>query len=278
MPFLPQISLVMRIQHLNPDDCRRYYTDAKKRVEEFEFRNQTSWFFQAHSLVQLAKIAYAIGHPFSESRSCLRQATEAFRELFALRGTTFSRRIRYKGGKPLPEETISGDGYSSVDSFDAALTALTIRDFDLARDLVTLAGPSPNASVVSPRSEVCTTNQQTLSHALNSLLASDRALARHEASKLAVRTATKIEKQIGLMIAAIATGGDVLTERGALLDYHEQLAVRRDNHLDSSFWLCMPALGLSFLSIHFGEFEFSDLETDSVYCPIGLLAGSEAAD
>jgi hypothetical protein len=30
-------------------------------------------------------------------------------------------------------------------------------------------------------------------------------------------------------------------------------------------------LGLSFLAVHFGQYESADLETDSVYCPITVL-------
>lgn len=267
----------MRIKHLNVDDCRQRYVAEKTRVEEFKCRQQTSWYFQANALVRLAKIAYAVGQPLSECRSWLRQATNAYRELFALRGTTFSIRTNYKDGKPLPAEKIPDDGYTSVDSFNAAVAALAIHDFDLARELVQLAGHSPNANLVSPRSEVCTNNEQTMSHALNALLESDLELASREASKLAVRRATKIEKQIGLIISAIATDGDVLSERDALLLHHENLASRRDNQINVSFWLCLPALGLSFLSISFGQYAFADLETDSVYCPMAMLTESETA-
>jgi hypothetical protein len=55
------------------------------------------------------------------------------------------------------------------------------------------------------------------------------------------------------------------------LFYHEKLASQRDNQHDSNYWLCLPALGLSFLAVHFGQYEPADLETDSVYCPIAVL-------
>lgn len=265
----------MRLKYLDPDYCQKGYIAVRQRVEAFEFRGQSSWYFHAHDLVSLAKKAYALGLPLAETRSWLRQATAAYRELFALRGTSFSRRIRYKDGKPLPEETVATDGYTSVHSFNAALAALTLGDIDRARELVELAGHSPNAAFVSPRSEICTTNQQTLSHALNALLASEMDLASHEAGKLAVRRATKIEQQIALMISAIARGRDVLAERDALLFYHEKIASQRDNQRNCGYWLSLPALGLSFLAMHFGEYEPADLETDSVYCPIALFADSK---
>jgi hypothetical protein len=266
----------MRINYANFDCCQQYYDATKNDVEEFEFQDQYSWFSQAHALVRLAKTAYALEHPLSECYECLRKAVDAYRELFALRGTSFSKVTKYKDGKPLPEETVPSDGYTSVDSFDAGLVCLTIGKVDLARELVELAGHSPEAKLVSPRSEVCTTNQQTLSHALNALLAGDSDLARHETSKLGVRRAPKIETQIGLMISAIATKGDLLTARNELLFYHEKLAKQRDNQNIATYWLSLPALGLSFLSMHLGQYRPADLESDSVYCPTALFAESAA--
>lgn len=266
----------MRLKHLNLDDCQQLYTAEKKRVEEFVFRRQDSWYFHANGLVRLAKIAYAMGNPLLECRSWLRQATDAYRELFALRGTTFSKHTKFEDGKPLPEETIQEDGYTSVDSFNAALAALAIQEVALGRELVELAGPSPNAQLVSPRSEVCTTNEQTLSHALNALLASDLDLASHEAGKLAVRRATQFEKQIALTISAIATDGDVVAELDALLFFHEKLALRRDNISDPTYWFCLPALGLASLSVHRGQIARTDLTEDNVYFPVELLFLSDA--
>src|SRR5688572_3704515 len=121
----------MRLNYLHPDECHKLYSGAKQRVEAFEFRGQSSWYFHASELVRLAKTAYALGRPLAECRTWLRQATTAYRELFALRGTSFSKKTIYKDGKPLTEETVSSDGYSSVESFDAALASLTLGDFDL---------------------------------------------------------------------------------------------------------------------------------------------------
>jgi hypothetical protein len=265
----------VRLKYLDPDNVRIRYIAERKRVEELELRGQSSWYSQANALVRLAKLAYALGLPLAESRSWLQQATAAYRELFALRGTTFYKQTRYQDGKPLPEETLADDGYTSVDSFNAALAALTLQNINLARELAELAGHSPSAALVSPRSEVCTTNEQTLSHALNALLASEMDLASREAGKLSARKATNIEKQIALTISAIATNGDVLTERDALLFYHAKAATRHENQLDASFWLCLPALGLSFLAMHFAGYQPADLETESLYCPVALLTESE---
>jgi hypothetical protein len=267
----------MRLKHLDPEYWQKNYIKAKEQVEAFEFRGQSSWFFHASDLVRLAKTAYALGRPLEESRSWLRQATNAYRELFALRGTSFSHRGRFENGKLIPEETVASDGYTSVDSFHAAMAALTLGDIDLARELVELAGHSPNGAFVSPRSEICTTNQQTLSHALNALILSDMDLANHEAGKFAVRRATKLEQQIALTISALATKRDVLAERDALLFYHEKIASQRDNRHDISYWLCLPALGLSFLAMHFGRYAPAELTTDCVYCPIALFTGSQTA-
>jgi hypothetical protein len=266
----------MRISYLDLDYCHQRYTADRKRVEEFRPCGQASWYFQAHTLVGLAKTAYALGRPLAEVRFWLREATVAYRQLFTLRGTSFSRRTTYKDGKPEVEEKIPDDGYTSVDSFEAALVSLSLRDIDLARNLVELAGPSPNAALVSPQSEVCTTNEQTLSHALNALLASQMEVADHGARKLTVRRATNIEKQIALTISAIANGGDGMAERDALLFYHEKLAARRENQTDASYWISLPALGLSSLAMHFRGYERADLRTDSVYCPVALLTESEA--
>jgi len=261
----------MRLKYLDSAYCQQRYADEVKSIETSGLRGQSSWYFRANAFVRLAKTAYALGLPLAESRSWLRQATAAYRELFALRGTSFSKRTRYRDGKPLPEETIPEDGYTSVDSFNAALASLTLQDIQCAQELVELAGNTPNAAYVSPRSEVCTTNEQTLSHALNALLSSDMDLAKREAGKLAVRSGTRIEKQIARIMSAIATDGDVLAERDTLLFYHEQAASRRDSQLDASTWLSLPALGLSFLAMSIRKYESAALATDSIYCPIALL-------
>lgn len=265
----------MRLSHLNPDDCQQRYDADLQCVDVFEFRNQSSWYFHANALLRLAKVSYALGCPIEECQMWFRRATHAYRELFSLRGTSFTKVTRYKDGQPLPEETIAEDGYTSVDSFNAACSALAVHDFRTARELVHIAGHSPNAKLVAPRSEVCNSNEQTISHALNALLDADLALANREAGKLAVRRATKVEKQIGLIISAIATNGDVLTERDALLFYHEKLATRRDNQLDCGLWICLPALALTSLAIHVGPYSTADLATKCVYCPLEMLAEPE---
>lgn len=261
----------MRLKYLHAPDCQRRYEDERNRVTAFQVRGQSSWHTQACSLVRLAKIAYGIGRPLDESRSYLRQATAAYRETFALRGTTFATHIKYKDGQPVGEERQYSDGYTSVDSFVAALAALCMQDLALARELVTLAGHSPNAALVTPRSDICNSNEQTLSHALNALVIDDVELAKQEASKLEVRRGTRMEKQLASTISAIAANGDFLNELQALLFYHEKLALRRDNLHDPGYWFCLPALGLSYLAIHYGSLDPAALPTDSVYCPRDLL-------
>jgi hypothetical protein len=265
---------IMRLKYLISDDCRQRYAIERDSVQNFDGQHQGSWYFQAYALVRLSQIAYAIGHPFAECRFWLHQATSAYRELFALRGTSFSKRVMYKDGKPLPEETISDDGYTAVDAFNAALASLAIQDIELSRELIELAGRSPNANLVSPRSEVCTTNELTLYHALIALLAADMDRANREANKLTVRRGTQIEKQIGLIISAIATRSDVVTEVGTLLYYHEKLALRRDHLSDTTYWFCLPALGLSQLAICLGQISHSDLQIDNAYFPVELLLAS----
>ena len=94
----------MRIKYLNAEYCQLRYADEQARVAAFQFRNQSSWYSHAHNLVRLAKIAYALGKPLEESRSYLRQATGAFKELFALRGTLFYTTTKYENDKPVKLE------------------------------------------------------------------------------------------------------------------------------------------------------------------------------
>lgn len=266
----------MRLKYVNPNDCQRRYADEKARIAEFQFRNQSSWYSHANSLVRLAKISYAVGNPLDECRSYLRQATDAYRELFALRGTSFTTHIKYENDQPVSEERVADDGYTSVDSFVAALAALSVQNVPLARELVTLAGQSPNAALVSPQSEVCNSNEQTLSHALNALLAKNLPLAYREASKLQFRRGSQMEKQTATTISTIATEGDVLAELNALLSCHEKLAVRPDHLTDASFWLCLPALGLAYMAVHLGSIQRTDLKTESIYCPADFLLPPES--
>lgn len=268
----------MRFQGLSEELCQQFYDADRKRIEEFEFRNQTSWYFHARELVTLAKTAFALGRPLNEVRGWLEQAVSAYRELFLLRGTTVSKRVSYKDGKPLPEEFVPSDGYTSNESFEAALTALTLRDVNAAKELVKLAGDSPEASLVSPTSQVCTTNQQTLSHGLNALLASEMELAKRVASKVAFGRANHIEKQIALTMIALAEADYPLaiSERDALLFYHEKAAKRSDHQFDRDLWLSLPGLGLTFLALHLGGCLPAECRSTSLYCPIELLIEADA--
>jgi hypothetical protein len=261
----------MRLKNLEPEYGQRCYDDALQHIESFEPRNQSSWYFHAHGLIRAASTAYVIGLPLSESRAWLQKATEAFRQLFALRGTTFTKTTRYRAGKPLPEETIAEDGYTSHDSMLAVYAALILGDVPLAKSLVDLAGPSPNDRLVAPRSQVCTTSVQKLSHALNALVAGDLELAEREANRPKIRRGTKTDRLLADAFSALATGGDALTARDEILKHHATQAKRDLNPAASSFWLCFPALAVSALAMHLQGCELSQLETDSVYCPIGLL-------
>jgi hypothetical protein len=177
----------------------------------------------------------------------------------------------YQDGQPLPEETIVDDGYTSVDSFDAAILALTVCDVATARELVNLAGNSPNAELVSPQSEVCTSNQQTLSHALNALLAGDLNQAQVEARKLEGRKGNRHDKRLGSILGAIAADSDVLGELEGLLHNFAKEAKRNEKQLHTNCFLCLPALGLAQLAISLGEIELADLDPDNPYAPPALL-------
>ena len=261
----------MRLKQLDAAYGQFCYDNAVNLVTEFEFRRQSSWYFQSGTLVRLAQIAYAIDHPLDECRDWLRQATQAFRELFLLRGTTVSTVTKYKNGQPANTIEVADDGYTSKESFLAALVALALQDDKLARDLILLAGPSPNARLVSPQSEVCTSNEQTLSHALNALIQNDDSLAEREAAKLSVRRGSQMEKQIAELITAIATSGDAAGQLQALLSCHKKLAIRRDNLLSPQFWLCLPALGLASLALMRKRLDRSELPDDNPYFPTSLL-------
>lgn len=259
----------MRIPYLIFEDTTRHYQETLARLAAFEVRArpQSSWFFHAHDLVTAANLAYALGNPLTESRKWLCESLNAYRNLFSLRGTGYCSQVTYHDGKPGPEEKVFSDGYTSVHSFEAALASLSVQDVAQARSLVELAGHSPGAEYVSPQSEVRTSNQQTLSHALNALLMDDPALAQREAGKLGVRRGTQFEKQVAVTILAIATDGDVLSELDALAFYHAKLAKRRNCWTVASYYLCLPALGLAHLATHYGRIEHADLTRDNVYAP-----------
>jgi 1,2-phenylacetyl-CoA epoxidase PaaB subunit len=263
----------MRFPYLVTEDCLKRYEDTFGNVSQFQAqdRKQDAWFFHAHALIRLANLAYVIEHPLSECRAAFRDSVGAYKELFSLRGTSYSLRTTYKDGVAQPEEKVFSDGYTSVDSFDAAMACLITEDIASARRLVELAGHAPCPEVVSPRSEVCTSNQQTLSYALNAMLADDFELALREAQRVTVRRGNQMEKQIAAILAAIAGERDVLTELDTLLFYHEKLAKRRENWLNSSYYLCLPALGLSSLAIQLGRFKLADLSVDSMYAPWAML-------
>src|SRR5262245_43791782 len=108
----------MRLKHLQFEYLRERYEGDKNRVAEFQPLGQTRWYFHANDLSRLSKVSYALGNPLDECRSSLRHSAAAYRELFALRGTSFYTQTKFKNGEPLGEERIATDGYTSVDSFN----------------------------------------------------------------------------------------------------------------------------------------------------------------
>jgi hypothetical protein len=112
---------------------------------------------------------------------------------------------------------------------------------------------------------------QTLSHAINGLLELDLASAHREAVKLTVRRGSKIEKQMGLALSVLATQGDFVSERDALLFLHEKDAMRADNKRDCEMWMSLPALAFTSLAVHLGRGSLSDFASDSVFCPLEML-------
>lgn len=264
---------VMRLSYLLEDDCRRHYADVAARIATFasDTARQSEWLFQAHDLGRLAGLAYALGSPLTDCRSALEKSVLAYREIFSRRGTSHYFHTPYRDGKPLPEETIVEDGYTSRDSFRAVLTSLVVQGLPETQSLVALAGSKPGASLVAPQSEVCTTNEQTISEALNALVQEDRKRAAGEARKLEVRKGSQLDKQTAAAIVTVATGGNAAGEIETLLAFHTRMAKARDRWTDCSTYLCLPALGLASLAIQLGELDPSDLDADALYAPTALL-------
>ena len=151
---------------------------------------------------------------------------------------------------------------------------MAIPDIAYTQQLIDLAGHSPCAEYVSPASEVCTTNQQTLSHAINALAVGDFESAEREALKLSVRRGTKMEKQIATVANAIATSNCIAVEIDAMLFFHDKIARQTGNKTDSDFYLCLPAIGLANIALHFGRLERDELDHSNVYCPADLLVNN----
>ena len=261
----------MRVSHLNLEWYQKFYNELRQTVASRGPNSQSSWWFHAHDLAVLGQLAIALEHPLAETRACFRQAVDAYREVFLRRGQSISKRVLYQDGQPLPEETIVDDGYTSVDSFDAAILALTVCNVATALELVKLAGHSPSAELVTAQSEVCTSNQQTLSHALNALLAGDLNQAQVEARKLEARKGNRHDRRLGAILGAIAKDSDVLSElEGLLYDFAKEARLG-EKQLHSGCFLCLPALGLTRLAISLGRIELTDLDPDNPYVPTALL-------
>lgn len=224
-----------------------------------------------------AGLARTLGDPLSKTRDRLQAADSAFRELFARRGQTTSTRTLYRDGQPLPSEIIPEDGFTPVQCWDAAIVAFITQDVATARCLMDLAGPNPAANRVSPRSEVCTTRQQTSSNALNAALAGDFELARDEARRLEFQPGTRLERRLGSILAAIAADGYVSSEVERLLLEHEKSARRPTASIEQDQFLCLPALGLIRLALHHHRIELADLDFTNIHAPLPLLGMGETA-
>lgn len=261
----------MRFTYANLEWCQEFYEQTCRAINAFEPRSQSCWFQQAYQLMTAARLAYALGHPLSVTRERLQAAVTAFRELFAQRGQTTSTRTLYRNGQPLPPEIIYEDGFTPVQCWDAAIVALIAHDVATARSLMELAGSNPGAQYVSPMSEVCTTSQQTLSNALNAALAGDFELAQNLARRLEFQKGTRLEQRFGSILAAIAADGFVFSEVEHLLIEHQKSARRPTASTDQEQFLCLPALGLIRLAMHYQRLKLADLDFTNDYAPVSLL-------
>jgi len=252
--------------------------------EEPEKIPQTRYSLLARNLAMRAGFAYALSEPAAEVRALLQSAAEAKLKVFEFRGqhssfrselVTISLDASTGDAVDVEREWRTDSDYSLTNSrsgLDGIYSAMATGQLLIAQRLAQLIGDPPNAPYIDPESEVCTPDDQHIAYAMKRYLLGDRDRAAAELDLVSdddARTAAEAR------VARALVSHDRDSFFGALqahLKWHANEAKKKRNQKDATYFLNLPALGLTALALRDGVVSADDLPPALPHFPVELLS------
>ncbi len=158
---------------------------------------------------------------------------------------------------------------NSKDAYEYACLGFAIGEEGLAREQAAMTWDPPDADYIGPRSEVCTPNQQSLAYGLRLHLEGkvDESLVMLSRVRTLPGDYVGLQAQLLKSIVQRESNAFVRTLE-ALLAKHE--AISKRNKLRPTYYICIPALGMTAMAIKAGIVTLQQLPRN-VYLPVGMF-------
>ena len=254
---------------------------------------QTRYQSLAFDYESLALWRYALGYPLDQVGNDFAQSAHYRLKVFELRGSqdafeAYSLTVNpdFPPGDPRavaefkqvnPPGTKDFSNTNSRDNVHAACVALTAREYDLTKKIVTLAYDPPDAKYIHPRSEICRPYDQRLAYALKYVFTEKKDLALQELADIQVGGKQGRPQVVKNVLECIITNNPIAFcyALDDLLNWHTQATFEREPYEIGpgvSKAICFWATGLSYLALHVGLVARGDLPQDNVYFPLDLIS------
>lgn len=277
----------MRLKHLDPNWVTKRMQDEQRLIEQSKknLPDDESLITQRHlgalemHHYTLGLYQYAINSPLETIQASLHQASTMYFQMIQLR---VSGRVplQFVPNNPADPKEMSWmfspetnpekfkPNYAWTDSCTSlkySFVALLAKDIQLAHQIMVNIWDPEGAVYVGPKSEVCTTTKQSLAYALREFVKNDVDQAKHFLGF--IKTYHSFLGPQKRMLNAIiqSNGSGFLKSLNILLDEHQEEALKKKNHKNPDFFLCLPALGLSKLALQHQVINLADLPENNLF-------------
>jgi hypothetical protein len=153
-----------------------------------------------------------------------------------------------------------------------ACLAYAIGDHEAGREVAALAWDPPDAKYVTPNAEYTPVCRQKVSYGLRDLLAGNPDAALESMRGMNPRRRKRATLAEAAMIRAMIKPNReaFCYALGEYLRWQKTFFSQPMNHVQSWYYIAIPALGLCSLAVSRGVVDWSDLPQDSVWLPLEL--------
>jgi hypothetical protein len=228
-------------------DRMRARADKEERIRERpNERPQLAMALLYSDCAHMGFYEFALGYPIEQIRRSFAEAAGAALKVFELRGTEQCE----VNGVWIKEYSTT----NSQNCFEAICVSLVAGEWIIARSLAELMWDPANADYIGPKSEVCTTSQQSVACATRYLLLEQPAEIEKELRRIGPGRREQQIAALAKMVRGMAQHSDAIFNEGLLelLFFHGRFARRRDHETDPHRFFSLAAAGLSSLAIRRG--------------------------
>lgn len=156
-------------------------------------------------------------------------------------------------------------------SLKYAFAAIVSRDQTISRYIISNIWEPEDASYLAPNSVTTTTDEHFFSYALREFILKNHEQALDFLDKVSDDD-TYLTNQKNMLQAIIKINQVNFTENlHQLLDKHQKEALKKKNHKNPDWFLCLSALGLSKLALQHQIIDLADLPVDHLFFPREFL-------